>query len=152
MKKTGIATAVALCVVAGVLVFRQGTGAEAAGRRDSLQGTWTLISGEALGEALTDQQLQDGKLVITGDRYRVTLEGHGTTTGLQKLDESLSPRTIDITPDSGPDKGQSFLGIYQVAGDEFRIAIAPPGDNRPADFSTAADSGRWTHTWKRVSE
>ncbi len=119
---------------------------------ETLQGTWKLTAGEADGKPLSEKQLKDGKLVIKGDHYTVTLEGKVTATGVQKLDPKPKTKTIDIQDDSGPNKDKTCLGIYEVKGDEFRVAFAPAGKARPSKFSTAPDSGHWMHVWKRVKE
>jgi uncharacterized protein (TIGR03067 family) len=33
------------------------------------------------------------------------------------------------------------LGVYELDGDEFRICYAPPGKERPKDFSAKAGTG-----------
>src|SRR5439155_7630325 len=77
-------------------------GADAPKDQDALQGTWELSAGEADGKALPEKQLKDGKLVIKGDHYTVTLADKGKVTGTQKLDTTKAPKTIDITDASGP--------------------------------------------------
>jgi len=119
---------------------------------ESLQGTWKLSGGEADGKPLTEKQLKDGKLVIKGDHYTVTLADKDTATGTEKLDPTKEPKTIDITDDSGPNKGKTCLGIYEIKGDEFQCAFAPSGKPRPTKFATVPDSGQWKHVWKRVKE
>lgn len=141
--RTGIAMGLAICLLLG---------ADAVRGEETLQGTWRLSAGEVNGKALSEQQLQDGKLVIDGDHYSVTLDGKGTSTGVQKLDPTLSTKTIDIMDTSGPHKDQICLGIYELKGDEFHVAFAPPGKARPSKMSTTSDSGYWTHIWKRAKE
>lgn len=116
----------------------------------ALQGTWKLSAGEADGKELPENQLKDGKLVIKGDDYAVTLADNGTVKGTQKLDPTKEPKTIDTMDASGPNKGKTCLGIYELKGDEFRVVFAPLGKPRPTKFTTAADSGQWMHVWKRV--
>lgn len=140
-------TGIALGLAIGLLF-----GAETVKGEETLQGTWKLTAGEADGKALSEKQLQDGKLVIKGDHYTVTLDGKGTTTGVQKLDPKPGIKTIDIKDSSGPNKDKTCLGIYEVKGDELRVAFAPTGKARPSKFSTTPDSGSWMHTWKRVKE
>jgi uncharacterized protein (TIGR03067 family) len=127
-------------------------GADAPKTEEALQGTWKLSAGEAEGKALSAKQLKDGKLVIKGDDYTVTLADRGPVTGTQKLDPTKEPKTIDIMDASGPNKGKACLGIYELKGDEFRVAFAPPWKPRPTKFTTAPDSGQWMHVWKRVKE
>lgn len=125
---------------------------DAAPNGNALQGVWQLSSGEADGNALSPAQLKGGKLVIKEDRYTVTLVDIGTVTGTQKLGATHEHKTIDITDDSGPHKGQTCLGIYELDGNEFRVVFASPGGARPSSFETAPDSGQWMHVWNRMSE
>ena len=141
--RSGIALGLAL----GLLMA-----ADALANEDALEGTWSLSGGEADGKPLTEKQLKDGKLVIKGGEYSVTLADRGTVTGTEKLDSTKSPKTIDITDASGPNKGKTCLGIYEIKGDEFHVAFAPAGKARPSKFTTAADSGNWMHVWKRVKK
>ena len=127
-------------------------GANAVKGEETLQGTWKLVAGEANGKPLSAKQLQGGKLVIKGDRYSVTLDSREAVTGVQKLAATQEIKTIDITDDGRSHKDQTCLGIYEVTGDEFRVAFAPPGKPRPEEFSTTPDSGYWVHIWKRVTE
>lgn len=127
-------------------------GAQSVNGEETLQGTWKLTAGEVDGKPLSEKQLHDGKLVIKGDHYTVTLDGRGTSMGVQKLDPKPATKTIDIKDSSGPDKDKTCLGIYEVKGDELRVAFAPSGKPRPSKFSTAPESGHWMHTWKRVKE
>ena|SRR5258708_7288860 len=141
--KTGIALGLAISLLLG---------ADAAKGEESLQGTWRLSAGEANGKALSEKQLQDGKLVIKGDHYTVKLYGKETITGVQKLDPKPKTKTLDITDASGSHKDQTCLGIYELKGNEFRVAFSAPGKERPSKFSTTPDSGQWMHIWKRVQE
>ncbi|MEX1231717.1 MAG: TIGR03067 domain-containing protein [Planctomycetaceae bacterium] len=127
-------------------------GANAVKGDDMLQGAWILKAGEADGKALTEKQIEEGKLLIEGDHYRVTLDGGETITGVQKLDSTSAIKMIDIMDDTGRHKGHMCLGIYELKGDEFRVAFAPPGKERPTKFVTAPDSGYWAHTWKRIKK
>jgi len=119
---------------------------------DSVQGAWKLSSGEAQGKPLTEKEIKNAKLVIKGDEYHFTLDGGEAITGTQTLDSTAKIKTIDIKDASGPNKGKTCLGIYELKGDEFRVSFAPAGKARPTKFATAPDSGNWVHVWKRVKE
>ncbi|MEQ8786983.1 MAG: TIGR03067 domain-containing protein [Pirellulaceae bacterium] len=118
----------------------------------ALQGEWVLRGGEAEGEVLTEDQLQGGKLIIEGDRYTVTLPELGVVSGIETLDATQQPKTIDITDTTGPHVGQVCLGVYELAGDEFRVVFASPGGQRPTKFETKPASGQWMHVWTRVAK
>lgn len=145
------------CIVAVGLAFTLLIGAQAQTNNapkaeDQFQGEWKLVAGEADGKALTEKQLKEGKLVIKGDGYTATLAGHGTVTGTQKLDATKQPKTIDIVDADGANKGKTSLGIYEIKGDEFRVAFASPGKARPEKFATSSGSGQWVHVWKRAKK
>jgi uncharacterized protein (TIGR03067 family) len=143
---------IAMGLVVSLLVGADALTQDAPKNAVALQGAWKLSAGEADGKALPEKELKDGKLVIKGEHYTVTLPGRGTVKGMQKLDPAKEPKTIDIMDASGPNKDKTCLGIYELKGDEFRVAFAPPGKARPTKFATAPDSGQWMHVWKRVKE
>jgi uncharacterized protein (TIGR03067 family) len=141
--RMSIAMGLAICLMLG---------AKEVNDAEALQGTWKLTAGESSGKKLTEKQLKDGKLVIKGDHYTVTIDGRGTVEGEQKLGAMPKFKTIDITDDNGAQEDETCLGIYELKGNEFRVAFAPPGKARPSKFSTTPDSGHWMHVWKRVTE
>ena len=143
---------IAMGFAVSLLIGADAPKADAPKDEKTLQGTWSLSAGEADGKALSEKQLKDGKLVLKGDDYTVTLADIGTVKGTQKLDPTKEPKTIDIKDASGPNKDKTCLGIYELKGDEFRVTFAPPGKPRPTKFTTAAGSGQWMHVWKRVKE
>jgi uncharacterized protein (TIGR03067 family) len=143
----GIAIGVAISLLIGADAQKVAPKTEVA-----LQGIWKLSAGEAEGKALSAKQLKDGKLVIKGERYTVTLADRGTVKGVEKLDPTKKPKLIDIMDSSGPNKGKTCLGIYELKGDELRVAFAPPGKPRPTEFTTAPDSGQWMHVWTRMKK
>ena len=51
-----------------------------------------------------------------------------------ELDPSRDPRTIDVIPDGGKDRGERMLGIYKLEDDQLTICMAAPGKPRPAEF------------------
>lgn len=62
-------------------------------------------------------------------------------TRLSKLDASQKPKQIDLTHTSGEYKGKVLLGIYEFDGDTYRACVAPPGKDRPTEFSTKEGDG-----------
>lgn len=140
-----------MCIAMGLVVGLLWSAGAVQGE-ETLEGTWKLVSGKANGVALTEKQLQDAKLVIECDQYTITFDGRSNITGVQKLGSTAGINTIDITDTSGPHKDQTCLGIYEVKGDEFRVAFAPPGKERPSILSSRSDSGYWFHVWQRVTE
>jgi uncharacterized protein (TIGR03067 family) len=113
-----------------------------------MDGTWTLVSGEEEGQKLSDSTLKTAKAVIKGDKHDVKV-GDKTYVGTHKVDPSKKPKTIDAMDTEGTNKGKTSLGIYELKDDEFKVCFAPPGKERPKEFTTKAGSGNILHVWKR---
>jgi hypothetical protein len=53
-------------------------------------------------------------------------------------------------PSSGPDKGKTVRGIYEVKGDTQRVCVAAAGKPRPKAFESREGSGHTLITYKRA--
>jgi uncharacterized protein (TIGR03067 family) len=133
-----------LLVLSAGLVFA----AEGGKDLDKLQGTWNRESGEVDGKPAPAEEIRNGKLTISGDKYTLTI-GEQKRSGTLKLDEKKTPKTIDIISAEGPNKGKALLGIYELKGDTFRYCLARPGKDRPTEFSAEAGSGHMLYVNKR---
>jgi len=110
------------------------------GDLDLLQGVWTVAALEVDGQAMPDEMLAGGRIVVKGDRF--TSSGMGAVyEGTLELDASTAPRGIDMKFDAGPEKGNTNRGIYEIDGDAWRICLATSGSVRPRGFATTAGSG-----------
>jgi uncharacterized protein (TIGR03067 family) len=116
----------------------------------AFKGTWRLSSKEEDGKKFSEEEIKDfigtidesGKVSVRrGDK----LMSEGTV----KLDPTKKPKTIDVTFTEGERKGKTALGIYEIESDAFRVCIARAGDERPAEFSAEAGSGRILIVYKR---
>src|SRR5215217_1304272 len=93
---------------------------EAARDLEAMQGAWSMVSFELNGEAVPEEQVKAGRLVVKGDKYAPTLGGR-TTAFTIVLEPSTAPRAIDLTPDDGPARGQTLRGIYNLDRDMFTV-------------------------------
>jgi len=105
---------------------------------DRLQGTWTVAALEMDGQ--TVGPIGDARIVIEGSRFTSTGMGEEYA-GTISLDSSASPARIDMKFDSGPENGNTNLGIYQLDGDSWKICLATRGTKRPTEFASPPDSG-----------
>jgi uncharacterized protein (TIGR03067 family) len=100
--------------------------------RDGLLGEWKVVSVELYGkEAPGAEAFKRGAWAITDDRITLTLGRDSVAFGY-KVDAGA--HSIDLTTLSGPEKGQSYPGIYNLDGDTFTVCYGK-GD-RPAEFAT----------------
>jgi uncharacterized protein (TIGR03067 family) len=89
--------------------------------------------------------------MIRGNTFTFLKESKVGTSegGTFKLDPTRKPKAIDATAARGPDKGKTFLGIYEIGGDYHKVCFAPRGQDRSTAFASKAGSGRLFQVWKR---
>jgi len=146
-----------LIVAAASLLAAAGARAEgpATTDKDALQGTWRLTSVEVNKEAIPLENLKEGNvvvvgtLVVKGDSYAFHL-GNNRLEIIFKVDPAKRPRAIDLTVSEGPQKGQTYHGIYKLESDTYTICRnVEPGKERPTEFVTKPKSGLMLVVWKR---
>ena len=103
----------------------------------ALQGTWDIVSLEMDGEKYPAVGSQ---IAVKGGRF-TSLNMGAEYSGTMAVDESASPKTFDLIFDSGPEKGNRSLGIYELDGDTWKICLGLTGKTRPTKFVSAPGSG-----------
>ena len=107
---------------------------------DLLQGTWAVAELEMEGQTISGGMLANARVEVTGSRFSSL--GMGTVyEGTFTLDDSTTPRQLNMTFDAGPEKGNTNLGIYELVGDNWKICLSTRSDVRPSEFSASAGSG-----------
>jgi uncharacterized protein (TIGR03067 family) len=117
---------------------------------DTFQGTWALMSAERDGKKISDAD-KTIKLEITGTRYRLidvssAVIGHR---GTFLLDPTRKAKATDMTVTEGNDKGKTFLGIYELSANDYKVCIAPSNRERPKEFASKPGSGNVLQVWRR---
>ena len=138
------------CLVAALAIGRAGAQDDAAKKEmKKLEGTWATVSIEAAGQKVTDEdKIKTRKLTTKGDKYMLKV-GDETVQGTIEINPTKKPKTIDVKPDSGTNKGKTLLGIYELDGDGLKICLAPPGKDRPTAFATRPADGQQLVVYKR---
>ena len=114
-----------------------------------LEGSWATVFIEAAGQKVTDEdKIKTRKLSTKGDKYTLKV-GDETVQGTIEINPTKKPKTIDVKPDSGSNKGKTLLGIYELDGDSLKICLALPGKDRPTALVTAAENGQQLVVYKR---
>lgn len=111
-----------------------------------LEGTWIVIAKESNGVKSGDDAVNAlGKVTLKDGKYTWD-SGDG---GSMVIDPTKKPKHVDyaIVDDQGI--VHTYLGIYELDGDTFKDCYAPPGEARPTEFKTAADSGHVMMVHKR---
>jgi uncharacterized protein (TIGR03067 family) len=109
-----------------------------------LQGVWQAVDAEANGEKLPTDQVKELKIVFKGDEIFVVKPSGEDPKNKFKLDSSKTPKTIDVIPIDGSDKGTIHAGIYSLKKGRLTLCINIFGKDaalRPKEFKTKASDG-----------
>jgi uncharacterized protein (TIGR03067 family) len=115
------------------------------------QGTWIPISAELAGQPLPQQVLNTIRLTLTENRYTAVVAG-ATDVGTLILRSNQQPRGMDILGTEGPNKGKTFLAIYELTGDSLKICYDLEGKTRPTEFRTNPGTQLFLVLYKRVTQ
>jgi uncharacterized protein (TIGR03067 family) len=114
-----------------------------------LEGTWRLVSAEVDGRKVPQEDIKDVSLVIRGDRATFA-EGKQTSEAEIRVKTTAKPKQIDTRYLSGPEKGFTALGIYELDGDTLRICHTSRKDQkRPEKFASTEEAKLVLAVWKR---
>jgi uncharacterized protein (TIGR03067 family) len=113
-----------------------------------LQGEWTMVSGSADGQSMSEDMLKQMKRVCKGDEITVTMGDQVFLKAKITIDPSKKPKTIDYDMSEGFSKGKKQLGIYELNGDTFKACFNSPGAERPKELK--AGDGLTFSEWKRT--
>jgi uncharacterized protein (TIGR03067 family) len=114
-----------------------------------LEGDWSMVSGEASGQAMPAEMVKTGKRAAKDGETVVTFGGRVYFKAKYTVDPTKKPKTIDYTMTEGPTKGKTHLGIYEVNGDTVKFCFAAPEKDRPTEFTAKEGSGWTLSVWKR---
>jgi uncharacterized protein (TIGR03067 family) len=99
---------------------------------EKFQGAWSVELMEENGVKEPDEENKKFQVSIKGAQLVVKFDSKEETMSF-KIDPEQNPRTIDLTPNFGEDKGKTFSGIYELDGERLRICASPKGE-RPKKF------------------
>jgi uncharacterized protein (TIGR03067 family) len=114
---------------------------------DTLDGTWLPETAELAGKMFPDEIRKSLKLVVKDGKYTVTV-GKAVDQGTCKLNPKAKPKELDVTGTDGPNKGQTFLAIYERDGDTLRVCYDLGGKKRPTEFKTKEGTQLFLVTYK----
>jgi len=117
--------------------------------RERHQGTWTVTSSIYDGQPAPDALVRSIERVVTGDHVVWKRDGKSFSGTKVELDPAPEPKTLDVIPDGGRNRGERVLGIYRLDGDRLTICMAAPGQPRPKEFKAGKGSGCTLRTFRR---
>ena len=142
-----ILSVLALALPLSVVTLARGSSAT----DEAFDGTWIPTSAELAGKPFPADIRKSMKLVIKDDKYTVTV-GDKADMGTVKLNPSAKPQEMDITGTEGPNKGKTFLCIYELKGDTLRVCYDLGGKKRPTEFKTEAGTQLFLVEYKRQKQ
>ena len=113
-----------------------------------LQGTWRVAALQMDGQEMPAGMLAAARIVLEGDRFQ-SLGMGATYEGTLTLDPVANPKAFDLIFTAGPEKGNRSLGIYELAGDSWKICLTTRGGARPLTFSAEPGTGYALETLQR---
>ena len=116
--------------------------------RPMIEGVWLVESAEMGGQAMPAEFVKTTTLTISGDQY-VVMVGNAPDRGTVRRDDTKSPKTMDIVGFEGPNKGKTFLAIYELVGDKLRVCYDLSGESRPTEFATKPGTKLFLATYGR---
>jgi uncharacterized protein (TIGR03067 family) len=115
---------------------------------DKFGGTWKYTSMNVEGVDAPADEFKSVTVVIEGDHF-VVKDPQSESTGTFKVDPSKNPKTMDVHFDTGPEKGNTFLGIYEFVDGKLRVCLNLRVKPRPTEFAAKPGSGRVLETLER---
>jgi uncharacterized protein (TIGR03067 family) len=119
--------------------------------RQRIAGTWRIVALVVNGAAAKEEDAKKLTVVNGSDgTWSLRSEDQELSKGTSTLDPTQKPKTIDFTPTVGETNGKQFLGIYEIGAETRKLCFAPPGKERPSQFSSAAGSEQILVVFERV--
>jgi uncharacterized protein (TIGR03067 family) len=117
---------------------------------DVLQGTWSVSALEMDGAEMG--AIPPGaSITLKGTKFTTSNMG-ADYTGELALDDAAKPKAFDLKFKTGPEKGNTSYGIYELDGDQWKMCLTLRGGKRPAKFTTKAGSGLALQTLVRGAQ
>ena len=118
--------------------------------RKQIEGTWRVVALVVNGDKATDEDAKKLTVVNGSDgTWSLRDEDKEVTKGTSTFDPTKKPKTIDFTPTEGDGKGNLHLGIYELGEKTRKLCFAPPGKERPTEFSSTPGSEHILVTFER---
>ncbi|MCB1278390.1 TIGR03067 domain-containing protein [Prosthecobacter sp.] len=122
-----------------------------------LNGKWTPIAAVIGGIKLPADELKKITLTLSGDTYEVAVLGEDhVDKGTATRDTTTTPKRLTIKSLEGPNKGKTFLAIYEIKTvngvDAYRVCYDLSGTAFPTEFKSVKGSQLYLAGYRRKKE
>lgn len=101
-----------------------------------LVGVWIPSSMKVAGKELPAEVVKTITVELTAEKKYISKVGDKTDEGDVKIDDTATPKTMDLTGTSGPNKDKTFPCIYRMDGDTLTVCYNLFGADRPTSFDS----------------
>lgn len=113
----------------------------------ALTGQWAVADAEVDGKKVTET-FKALELMIENGTYAVKL-GNEADKGTITVDAAKKPKAMDIAGTEGPNRGKTYLCVYELKDDTLTVCYSLDFKTRPTDLKTAEKSNRMLIVYKR---
>jgi uncharacterized protein (TIGR03067 family) len=115
------------------------------------QGTWAVERSVRDGKDGPIEVMKEIVRVVDGDRIVWKRAGKSFAATTFELGPGADPKTIDLIPEGGRNRGGRVLGIYRFDEGRLVLCTADPGEPRPSSFAAEPGDGQTLMTFRRVA-
>jgi uncharacterized protein (TIGR03067 family) len=117
-----------------------------------LEGAWIPVAASISGKELLVAELRVKYLVFDGRDYSIIDRSNQVVDrGEYLVNDSITPRTIDIVGRDGPNAGRSMLAIFELKGDQLTVCYDLDGRKRPQNMQMDEDELLLSITYERAA-
>ena len=116
-----------------------------------LEGVWQAVSAVVSGQSIPSADVDTIRLTLTATRFTTQRGAETLFDSTYTADPSKTPMQIEMIGTGGDFDGKTALGIYAFEGGTLQLCYTMPGFRRPTEFASAAGSGAFLITLKRVN-
>jgi len=117
-----------------------------------LEGAWIPVAANVSGQELLVGELRVKYLVLDGHDYSIIDRTNQIVDrGEYLVDESATPRAIDIVGRDGPNAGRSMLAIFELRGDRLTVCYDLDRADRPNGMEPERDQLLLSITYERAA-
>jgi uncharacterized protein (TIGR03067 family) len=118
--------------------------------RKQIEGTWRIVALEIDGNKANEEYVRKFTVITSYDgTWSLRSNDKEITKGTSTFDPTKTPKTIEFTPTDRDGQADQYLGIFEIGENTRKLCFAPPGKERPTEFSSKPDSQHILVTFER---